>query len=712
MIFPAIKNNFPYLKNNFIQFRFRAGLYLSLALLFSFTVSAEAYIGPGAGFAFLYSFFVIFLIIFIAPLFLLIWPVWYVIHQLKIGGGPKNPRAKRVVVLGLDGLDPQLSEKYLREGRLPNFRKLAESGSFHKLATTHPSVSPVAWSTFQTGVNPCKHNIFDFLDRDLNNYTPKLSSAYIGGASGVRKIGPFKLPKGKSVVRLLRKSQPFWTILGKSGVFSTVLRVPITFPPEKFYGLSLSAMCVPDLKGTQGTFTYYHTASGGHPEEAAGGFRIPVKWENDRIDTYIPGPTNALAEPPQEMRLPLKIVRKNGGVDLKLNGNTHHLALGEYTPWIKVEFRAGAMMKAAGICRFCLSQVEPELGLYLSPLNIDPEKPALPISHPVYYSVYLAKLQGAYATLGLAEDTWALNEGAISDQAFLEQAWNNHREREQMFFHALQMNRQGLVVCVFDTSDRIQHMFWRHLEKNHPANLGQTVPSGETAIETMYRRMDELVGKTMEKIGKDDVLMVISDHGFKSFRRCFSINAWLKANGYLTLKPGAAGGDYFAEVDWTKTRAYGVGLGGFYINLRGREKQGIVEKGADYDSLIRELKAKLIGLKDPVTGEEAIHKLLHISETGSGPYMQNAPDLLFGFNPGCRIAWNSVTGDTTGEIFTDNIKKWSGDHCIDPEQAPGIFFSNGKITLNDPHLKDISAATLDLLGVPIPAYIEGRPLFR
>ena len=640
----------------------------------------------------------------------MIWPLWYIIHRIRTGGGPKNARVKRVVILGLDGLDPDLVDKYISEDKLPNFKRLASEGCFHRLGTTFPAVSPVAWSTFQTGVNPCKHNIFDFLGRDLNTCAPILSSAFISGSRGFRKIGGIRLPKGKPVIRLLRKSKPFWKVLGEHGVFSTILRVPITFPPEKFYGLSISGMCAPDLKGTQGTFTCYSADKS--EQQSTGGLRIPVEWHKGIIDTYIPGPPNALWENGNEMRIPLRIIKGDNSIKLKLNNSTHTIKRGEYTGWIKVNFKAGMGIKAAGICRFHLTQLEPDLVVYMSPINIDPEKPALPVSHPIYYSAYLAKLQGPFATLGLAEDTWALNEGVIDDEAFLKQTWSNHLERETMFFHALKMNRKGVVVCVFDTSDRIQHMFWRYMESDHPANNGNGIPAERNPIEEMYIKMDDLLGRTREKMGGDEVLMVISDHGFKSFRRCFSFNAWLLENGYLHLKEGAEGGDFFLNVDWTRTKAYGVGLGGFFINLIGRERNGIVEPGAEYASLKRELIEKLTGLKDPGTGDIAIHRLYDLAETGSGPYGKNGPDLLFGFNLGYRISWDSVTGDTTGPIFSDNIKKWSGDHCVDAPQVPGIFFANHKIGQDNPHLRDISATCIDLFGLKPPSYMEGRPLMK
>ncbi|PYQ12900.1 MAG: nucleotide pyrophosphatase, partial [Acidobacteria bacterium] len=179
--------------------------------------------------------------------------------------------------------------------------------------------------------------------------------------------------------------------------------------------------------------------------------------------------------------------------------------------------------------------------LYLTPLNIDPENPAMPISHPSYYATYLAKRIGPYCTLGLAEDTWALNEGVIDDGAFLQQAYDIDRERERMLFVALDRLRKGTLTCVFDGVDRIQHMFWRYFEKGHPAARGTDGGAHADAIEQIYRRSDELVGKVIARLRKDDLLMVVSDHGFASFRRGVNLNAWLLARGWLKLKEGGDG---------------------------------------------------------------------------------------------------------------------------------------------------------------------------
>jgi hypothetical protein len=354
------------------------------------------------------------------------------------------------------------------------------------------------------------------------------------------------------------------------------------------------------------------------------------------------------------------------------------LKVGEYSEWVPAEFKAGMGFTAHGICRFYLKGLSPEVEVYVTPVNIDPGHPDLPISHPVTYSIYLAKLFGPYATLGLAEDTWALNEHVLDDDAFLAQAYGNHQDRERMLFDALDKTKQGLCTCVFDTTDRIQHMFWRYLEEDHPA--ARDVPHSQhpQVIQDLYERMDRLIGRVMEKIDDDTLLMVISDHGFKSFARCVNVNAWLHQNGYLTLKDGKTeSGDWFEDVDWSRTRAYTMGLNGLYLNIKGREKQGIVDP-AEAEALKDELQKKLNGLVDPASGTIGITGVFIADDVYRGPYTENSPDLIVGYGAGYRASWDSVMGKVTSQIFEDNIKAWSGDHCIDPRLVPGVLFSSHK----------------------------------
>jgi predicted AlkP superfamily phosphohydrolase/phosphomutase len=687
-------------------------IFLVAGLVLLFPSRSEAYAGPGAGFAVLSSFWTLFIAFLYSVYAFLTWPFRHLFRLLRRRKAYSKAQIKQAVIIGFDGMDPELADRFIREGKLPNLAKLSEQGTFRKLRTTFPPISPVAWSTFMTGVNPGKHRIYDFLARDLNNYLPYLSSAEIRGPKRSLKIGKFTVPLGKPQIRGMRRGTPFWHWLGKAGIFCSVIRVPVTFPPEKFPGVLLSGMCVPDLKGSQGTFCLCTTRSSGE-KFREGGVRVPIERNGSALHSYIPGPEDPLAGGSgSELWVDFEIradASKNQA-HIKVESESFALKVGEYSEWIPVKFKAGLGFNAHGICRFYLKELSPEVEVYVTPVNIDPNRPDLPISHPVTYSIYLAKLFGPYATLGLAEDTWALNEEVLDDQAFLAQCYANHDDRERMLFDALEKTRQGLCTCVFDTTDRVQHMFWRYLEEDHPA--ARKVPRDQrpNVIEDLYRRMDALIGRVMEQIEQDTLLLVVSDHGFKSFARCVNLNAWLHQNGYLALQPGKSeSGDWFDDVDWSHTRAYTMGLNGLYLNLKGRERQGVVEPGNEAETLKEELRRKLDGLVDPASGRVGITGVFDCDAIYAGPYVENAPDLIVGYGEGFRASWDSVMGKVTGQIFEDNLKAWSGDHCIDPRLVPGVLFSNRKIADEKPAIVDVAPTILKLFGLELPAYFDGQP---
>ncbi len=691
---------------------FRARLFAGSVILLGAGLPALAYIGPGAGFAFLSSFLVLFLTFFLALLSFLSWPFRFLVRLAKGQRSFKNATVDRVVIVGLDGMEPTLAEKYMNEGRLPNLARLKSEGTYARLQTTNPAISPVAWSSFMTGSEPSKHNIFDFLSRDPRTYLPNLSSARIGRPRRVLLLGKYSLPLSKPEIQGMRRSVPFWKLLGEAGIFSTVLRVPITFPPEKFSGHLLSGMCAPDLKGSQGTFAFY-TTDKDKIERKEGGVALPVEVRGDRIETHISGPENSLLKNPEDIRLPLTIDldRRNKTARISVSGRRFTLREKTFSPWTRLDFRPGWGMKVKAIARFYISSIEPHFEMYLTPLNIDPEKPALPISHPFIYSVYLSKLMGSFITLGEANDTWALNEGALGEDAFLELTYSNHREWEAMLFNALAKTRRGAVVCVFETTDSIQHMFWRYLDDRHPALVRGPRGLDRRVIDELYARMDDLVGRVRERLGPRDALIVMSDHGFKSFRRGVNLNSWLHLNGYLNLKDGKTGAaEWFGDVDWTRTRAYGLGLGGIYINRKEREAQGIVAPGEETRALKAELISRLTGLRDDARKEVAITEVHDRDRVYAGPYKDNAPDLIVGYNQGYRASWDSVTGKVTGAVFDDNTKAWSGDHCIDPRHVPGVFFFSRKTVPRTPSIMDIAPTVLTLFGLPVPAHMDGRPL--
>jgi predicted AlkP superfamily phosphohydrolase/phosphomutase len=687
-------------------------LLLFLIIYFRSEGIAEAYIGPGAGFAFISSFFILLVTFFLAIMTILFWPLRLIVKAFKKKRPANmNHGVECVVIVGLDGMDPDLTTQYMEEGKLPNLSKLSESGTFSKLKTTLPAMSPVAWSSFITGVDPSRHNIFDFLNRNFQTYLPELSSTKIERSPRTLSMGKYSIPIGKPKIKLLRKGRPFWNILSEYGIFSSILRVPMTFPAEKVNGVLLSGMCVPDLKGTQGTFTYY-TSNGDSTGKRTGGVQIPVTIEEARIKTYIPGPDNNILKKGGETQIPLEItIKGDEEAELKISKEKFVLKKGLFSGWITVTFRPGLNIKIRGICRFFIKQIKPCFEMYMTPINIDPGKPALPISSPISYSIYLSKMMGSYATLGLAEDTWALNERVIDEEIFLEQAYKYHHEREEMFFDALDKTRKGLCVCVFDATDRIQHMFMRFMSDDHPANNdGVDLAKYKGVIEDLYKRMDCLIGKVMEKIDDKTILMVISDHGFKPFKRGVNLNTWLYRNGYLCLKDGSEiGGEWFHDVDWNKTKAYTFGLSGIYINEKGRESKGIISL-EEKEELKKELISKLQELMDYDIGEVAIRRVFDSTDYFDGPYMENGPDLIIGYNEGYRASWGAAVGRVDKEIFEDNTKSWSGDHCIDPQLVPGVFFCNRKVVSDTPHIRDIAPTVLELFGTNIPPYMSGKSL--
>ena len=686
-------------------------LALALLALLGSATPASAYIGPGAGFALMSSAFVLVTTIIVVLVTLLAWP-FRALWRLLTSPAPPKAAITRLIVMGLDGQDPKLTDQFMREGILPNFSALASTGSYRRLKTTFPSVSPVAWSSFSTGSHPARHNIFDFLDRDRRTYLPMLSSAHIGKIDRFLKIGRYRIPLRKPELRLLRKSKPFWTILGEYRIWSTVLRVPITFPPDNFYGAELSAMCVPDLLGTQGTFLLYTTRPQGLAFKE-GGLRFTVAIDNDCVTARLQGPDNAFVDgtPPLTLPLRVRLDREARQVHVEVGSHKVTLPVGTLSDWIPLAFSALPGVTVKGLTRLLVTELGEHFSLYVSPINLDPDAPAMPISHPSYYATYLAKRVGPFATLGLAEDTWALNEGVTDDGTFLQQTYDIDRERESMFFASLDRLRRGCLVCVFDATDRIQHMFWRDLDPGHPAGRGREQAPHRDAIRELYRHNDAMVGRVRERMRDGDVLMVISDHGFSSFRRGVNLNQWLLREGYLTLKPGTDGStEWLRDVDWTATRAYALGLTGMFLNLHGREANGIVAPGADAAALKAEIMAKLRNLADTDKAAVGVNEAFDTTALYSGPYLENAPDLIIGYNAGYRTSWDCATGMVSGPVFEDNLKPWSGDHCIDPRLVPGVFFCNRPVTTKEPSLIDIAPTALRLFGIDPPPYMDGRPL--
>jgi predicted AlkP superfamily phosphohydrolase/phosphomutase len=630
-------------------------------------------------------------------------------------------RSRKVIILGVDGLDPDLLSKFMAEGKMPNFARLAAQGSFRRLTTSIPPQSPVAWSNLITGMNAGGHGIFDFIHRDPKTFQLYFSTSRVEGPKHNLHLGSWVIPLGSGSAEELRHGKAFWEILDEQSVPNYVYRIPANFPPIGAKGKTLSGMGTPDLRGTYGTFTFYTddpTAAVGAVE---GGEVVQVEVKNNRVTTNLIGPDNTFRKnsPPATEPFtvdvdPLEPVARIGFQDQQLV-----LKEGEWSGWIPVDFQLMPVFGnwiggVKGICRFFLKQAHPRFQLYVSPINIDPENPALPISTPSSYSRDLAKQIGEFHTQGIAEDTKALSAGVLDDKEYLEQARTVLAEHRRAFDVEFPKFRDGLFFFYFSSLDLNAHMMWRLTDPQHPAYDAALAARYGSSLEEFYEQIDQVLGEVMPKVDDDTTLLVLSDHGFAPYRRSFNLNTWLLNNGYIVRKEGgsADSSEPLADVDWSRTRAYGLGLNGLYLNLRGREREGAVEPGAQADALLREIRQKLLEIRDPKDGSQVITRIDLASEAYQGPYASAGPDALVGYNRGYRAGWKTILGAFPVDVIEDNINAWSGDHCMDFTKVPGVLLSNRKIEAQAPALTDIAPTILAEFGIAKTKDMMGQSVFQ
>jgi predicted AlkP superfamily phosphohydrolase/phosphomutase len=580
-------------------------------------------------------------------------------------------QAGRTIVLGFDGMDPNLAQRWMDAGRLPNFKRLAEQGTFQALPTTNPAQSPVAWSSFATGENPGAHGLFDFLRRDATNYAPEYAIAKVEDAGSNLEILGLKIPLSDARVVNRRVGVPFWTAAEDAGIRASVLRVPVTFPPDDITRM-LSGMGVPDLLGTQGTFTIYST------KDLAGENARVVKVTPtaNRVETEFEGPLHPLYQDPDPLTVPMTIEAVDGDkVRIDLDDTVVTLSEGEWSDWVPLSYSVAFVIGVPGMVRLHLVQSFPELILYVSPIQLDPRKPVQAISAPPDNASDLVDRIGLYHTIGMPEETWSLNEGLIDDHAYLDMVKTILAEREAMLFDTLEQDDSELIVVAFVQTDRVSHMFYRGLDEGHPL-YADSSKEARGAIEWIYGEADRILGKTMQQMAPEDRLIVLSDHGFNSFRRSVHLNRWLQENGYMTTRAGQPESEsLFTNVDWTRTQAYAVGLNGIYLNVKGRERLGIVRE-QQIDQLKSEIAEKLVGFVDPDTGEPAVVTVYKAEDVYTGDEIYDAPDLVIGYGEGYRASWQTTLGGVPALLVEDNLRNWSGDHCVEPSLVPGVLFTS------------------------------------
>jgi predicted AlkP superfamily phosphohydrolase/phosphomutase len=612
---------------------------------------------------------------------------------------------KKVIVIGFDGLEPKITEAMLQAGELPNLARLRQTGGYTRLRTTYPAQTPVAWSTFSTGTNPGGHGIFDFLSRDPKTYLPIL------GLSSYEQKNPFVPPK----VINLRRGTPFWELLSNAGIPSVVIRCPCTYPPDNIMGRIISGVGVPDLRGGLGTSAFFTTQKGvkaEHSEKV-----IEVNRDGDgNISTFLIGPRNPKTRDDYTFDLVIKVNKSDQSIAIRSDGQPAELVVkvGQWSDWLKVKFKAGMLQSIRGIVRFYLRSIEPEFELYASPVNFDPAAPMFPITSPQDYASELEARIGTYYTSGMPEDHDGLIYGRFDERAYLEQCSLVMRERLKMMIYELKQFTEGFFFTLFDTPDRLQHMFWRFSEPDHPANRNGFSLEMVRAIEDHYRELDGIVGRAIKYTDDQTLFIVLSDHGMNSFQRGLNLNTWLYENSFLALKNGGKPGDeensdFFHNVDWDRTRAYSLGLGMIYLNLRGREERGVVHEN-DAPQIKEAIIKTLTGLTDRERGKVAVRSVVPREQVYSGPFVNEAPDLVVNFNEGYRVSWGTPLGGVPAGLFEDNIKRWGGDHVIDPSLVPGVLFMNRPYSKETPSLVDLAPTILHAFGVPKGSAMEGDSL--
>ena len=643
---------------------------------------------------------------------------------LTLGGKPgilarttgTTATRKKILILGFDGMDPGLTGMWMKEGKLPAFARLAARGGFRPLGTSIPPQSPVAWSNFIAGTNPGGHGIFDFIHRNPRSYAPTFSASATEGASKTLRLGDWVLPIKGGEVRNLRRGSAFWQILEEHGIPSTVFKIPANYPPSASRQRTLSGMGTPDLVGTYGTCNFYTTAAQAVNEDIGGARVHPVYVIGNRVEAKLPGPVNTFRKDAPEASIDIRVYidPQNSVAKIALPDEEFILKEKEWSGWKRVRFGLIPTQSVTGICMFYLKEVRPQFKLYVSPVNIDPSDPALPIATPAAYSGELARRFGPFFTKGLPADTNALDNGLLDEEEFLAQDEMVLEESRAMFDYELGRFDGGLLFYYISSTDQRQHMFWRLLDEKHPAYDRLLAGKFGATIERTYRQADEILDRAMAAADKDTLILVMSDHGFRPFYRGFNLNAWLRENGYHRLIDESKKEDLepgFAGTDWARSKAYGLGLNGLYINERGRERNGVVAPGAEKDALVREIAAKLETYKDAKTGGRVVLRAYAAKDVYTGPCADSAPDIVLGFAPGYRISWRSPLGRVPAQVMENNEAKWSGDHMGAAEILPGIVLANQPFRAESPALFDLTATILDVFGVDKPKDYVGTSIF-
>ena len=556
------------------------------------------------------------------------------------------------LVLGFDALDPGTFERLSGEGRLPNLTRHAEAGGYARLEIANPAQTEVSWTSIATGLNPGGHGIFDFVHRDPATYTPYMSLLPTRrGIAGTQFRPPFN-------------AQTIFDQAAKLGFPATAMWWPATFPsrPESPVRM-IPGLGTPDIQGRIGVGTLLSTNAELSSAEHKTSFELLSSHGKARFAGLLRGPVakkrRGSAESTVELQLDLV---GDDAARLHIGKNSIELRAGEWSPIVDLSFKVGRLLSVRALTRVILTRVRPDIKLYVLPLQIHPLHSLWRYGSPQSFLKQAWKAAGAFLTLGWPQDTTALEEGHISAGQFLDLCESICDARERILMDQLPHFGEGLLACVFDSLDRVQHMFWR---------------DRQDIVGAWYEKMDGLVGRVEQRLtelGQGAVkVIILSDHGFTDYAYKVHLNRWFVEKGYLSTHGEGVSGT-LKDVDWSRSQAYAVGLNSAYLNLQGREGQAAVATD-DYGPLVEKLRSDMLDWEGP-DGRPVVQQVWRQDEAFQGPLQAHGPDMVVGYTPGYRASGETGLGQWKEASVELNRDRWGGDHCVAPQAVPGVLFSN------------------------------------
>jgi predicted AlkP superfamily phosphohydrolase/phosphomutase len=644
-----------------------------------------------------------------------------------LGGRSRVSRSagKKVIVIGIDGMDPVLSETMMNAGELPNLARLRAAGGFCPLGTSIPPQSPVAWANFINGAGPGSHGIFDFIHRQPHEQCKTFySAAESVPGQGAWEVGDHKLPldfwpfNHKPPATLLRRQGvPFWDYLDAAGIPSTFYDLPSNYPPrpsQHGHHRCICGMGTPDMLGTSGVYQHFSETCPPEGVDEGSGKQSRLVFETETAQATLVGPENTFLKVPRPANVEFLVHRdrKANAAAIEIQGKKILLRAGQWSPWTKIDFNFGMPSflpdeKHTGICRFYLQEVAPHFRLYVTPINMDPSAPAQKMSEPDSFIKDVSKRLGLFYTTGFQEDYNARKNNVFDDDEYLRQAGMVLEERLALFDLAVNDYDDGLLFFYFSSSDLQSHMFWWDSDDKHPIRSGAEARKGFGHVRRLYQRLDRVVGDLLDRYGSRATLFVMSDHGFANFGWQFNLNSWLRELGYIQPPQCTS---IRQDADWSQTTAYGLGINGLYLNLKGRERDGIVEPGEEAEDKLAVLKERLEAVMD-VNGKRVIRSVYRADQVYSGSARALAPDLIVGYSRGYRASWATCLGELEPEFLFPNDLAWSADHCADALEVPGVLWCNRPFRAAGPSLVDVAPSILAEFGLPTPEAMTGKSIF-